>query len=92
MADNLFYFFRQCVFVLLSVLDLTMIVRAVTSWLDPTGESKVFEIAYLITEPFILPFRALCDRFHWFEGVPFDIPFLMTWLTLSVIDTLLTAL
>ncbi len=46
----------------------------------------------LITEPLILPVRHLCDRFGWFQGVPMDVPFLLTALFVSLLTTLLRAL
>ncbi len=42
-----------------------------------------------VTEPFIVPVRALCDRFGWFEGLPIDMPFFLTFILLSVLTAVL---
>ncbi len=77
---------------LISVLELAMMVRAILSWFDPTGEGSVSAFLYAVTEPIIFPIRRLCEKMHWFEGLPLDIPFLLTYLVLIVLQVFLEML
>lgn len=86
------YLVRATALALLSVIELAMFVRAIMSWFDQTGESKISMFLYAVTEPLILPVRRLCEKMHWFEGVPIDIPFMLTWLILMVLQLILEVL
>lgn len=86
------YLVRATALALLSVIELAMFVRAIMSWFDQTGESKLSMFLYAVTEPVILPVRRLCEKMHWFEGVPIDIPFMLTWLILMVLQLILEVL
>jgi len=52
-------------------------------------DSPVENFLYTVTEPVIAPVRALCDRFGWFEGLPVDMSFFITFILLSVLTALL---
>ena len=73
---------------LIDVLLFAMFVRAILSWFDPMHEWRLSGFLTMITEPVILPIRILCDKMHWFEGVPLDIPFMLSWLILMIVQTL----
>ena len=47
---------------------------------------------YAVTEPIILPIRALCSRIKALEESPLDIPFFITMLLLTLLNGLLPAL
>ena len=81
------YVFVNFVAILLDVLTISMAVRALLSWFDPMQEWKLTGFLHFVTEPVIMPIRALFDRFHWFEGFPLDVPFLVTWILLTLIRT-----
>ena len=83
------YLIKNTAMILITVLELAMFARAIFSWFDRTGESGLSVLLYTITEPVILPVRRLCERMHWFEGIPIDIPFTITWLCLMVLQVLL---
>ena len=83
------YLIRSTAIALISLIELAMFARAILSCVDQTGESKISMFLYTVTEPVILPVRKLCERMHWFEGVPIDIPFMLTWLILMVVQLLL---
>ena len=80
---------RNTVIAVLSAIELAMFVRAILSWFDPMGESKIASFLFVITEPIILPIRTLCAKMHWFENVPLDIPFMLTWLVLMILQIVL---
>ncbi|MBE6588695.1 MAG: YggT family protein [Ruminococcaceae bacterium] len=83
------YLIKNTALVLIGVLELAMLARAILSWFDQTGEGGFSVFLYTVTEPVIYPVRKLCERMHWFEGIPIDIPFTLTWLILMVIQILL---
>ena len=90
--DAVIYIFKQLIIILIDVLHVAMLVRALLSWFDPMQEWKLTAFLHILTEPVILPIRALCDKMHWFEGMPIDIPFLLSWLALSLIQMLVQLL
>lgn len=76
---------------LLWVLEIAMFIRAVLSWLPGLEDSSFGDLVYAITEPVIIPIRALCDRFGWFRNFPIDIPFMITYLLLFIAQGLLSS-
>ncbi|MBE6601156.1 MAG: hypothetical protein E7637_01450 [Ruminococcaceae bacterium] len=90
--DTLLYALQYTVTVIIDVLLAAMFVRAILSWFDPMREGRFSIILLTITEPLIFPIRALCAKMHWFENIPIDIPFLLTVLLLSLVQTLVAVL
>ncbi len=81
------YIVRQLVSGLIGLMLLAMFLRAILSWFtDPMNEGKFSSFLYMITEPVIIPMRALCAKMHWFENTPMDMPFMLTYFLLSFID------
>ena len=76
----------------LDVVSLAMLGRAILSWFPTDGPTRIGSFLYVITEPFIIPVRALCGRFGWFRGLPLDMPFLLTMVSLSFVSLLLQSL
>jgi uncharacterized protein YggT (Ycf19 family) len=91
-ADLILLFFRQTVLVFLEVLGFAFFLRAILSWFDPMGEWRLSGFLYALTEPITVPIRALCERMNWFQGIPMDIPFTLTWLLLMLLQVLLSSL
>ena len=71
---------------LVSVLELGLFLRAIRSFFAVREDNPVLEIACMITEPVIMPFRALFEKKGWFEDTPIDMAFLVAALTLSIIE------
>jgi len=68
----------------LGIIELCMLVRAILSFfVEPENVILTFCIA--VTEPIILPFRVLLSRFESLDRIPFDIPFLLTYLALGIV-------
>lgn len=86
--DTVFYVFQALIIGLIDVLLLAMFVRAILSWFDPMQEWRLSGFLTAITEPVIMPIRILCDKMHWFEGMPVDIPFILSWLLLTFVQLL----
>ena len=83
------YVLMATVRAVLMVLELLMLARALISWLPLPEDSPVENFLWTVTEPVIAPVRALCDRFGWFEGLPIDMPFFLTFILLSVLSAVL---
>ena len=78
--------------IFLDVVSLAMLGRAILSWFPTDGPTRIGSFLYVVTEPFIIPIRALCARFGWFRGLPLDMPFLLTMVSLSFVSLLLQSL
>ena len=90
---NLFLFvMKYTVISIIDVLLIAMFARAILSWFDPMREGKISTFLLVLTEPVIYPVRALCEYMNWFEGLPLDIPFLITFLLLSLLQTVVAFL
>ena len=76
--------------VLLLALELCMFARAVLSFFpmeDEEGPIQTFLVA--VTEPFIMPVRSFLEQWEFFASCPIDLSFMVTFLILSVVQTLL---
>ncbi len=85
--DLFLFVLKYTVTTIIDVLLIAMFIRAITSWFDSTREGGLSMFLLMLTEPVVFPMRALCDRMNWFEGVPIDVPFLLTVLVLSILQT-----
>ena len=74
---------------LIVAIEIAMFVRAILSWIPGLDDSSFGDLVYTLTEPIIAPVRMLADRMGWFQGVPIDIPFMITYLLLFVVQGLL---
>ena len=83
------YVLTTTVRLLLIALQLLMLGRAILSWLPLEEENPVENFLFSLTEPVIAPVRALIDRFGWFEGLPIDMSFFITFILLSVLTAIL---
>ena len=86
------YVLIRCLITFLYVADIAMLGRAVLSWFTMGEQTRVGAFLYVITEPFIMPVRALLDRIPLFQGFPLDMSFLFTYLLLSLLSMLLGGL
>ena len=85
---NFLYIVKTVIYTAIGALQMAMFARAVLSWLpDVAGRLEDFLIT--ITEPFIEPVRALLDRSETIRGLPIDISFLVTFILLSMIQSML---
>ena len=76
------------VVLLLSALQLAMLLRAILSWF-PMDSNRFTDFLFGITEPFIYPVRLLFEKLNWFQNLPIDISFLVTYLLLSLLTVFL---
>ena len=79
---------KNVAILLLGAVELAMLARAILSWF-PIFENKIVDFLYAITEPFIYPVRQLFVKMNWFQGLPIDISFLVTFMLISLVSQLL---
>jgi len=73
----------------LEILQLMMLARAIISWFPNLADSALGDFLYTVTEWFIMPVRALFDKFGWGQNMMLDIPFFVTYIILFIISTVL---
>ena len=78
---------KSAVSIFLMAIQLAMLLRAVLSWFPL--DNRFVDFLHNVTEPFIYPIRRLFERFGWFQGLPIDISFMVSYILLSVIMMLL---
>ena len=79
------YVMRTAAFYFLMALLAAMFVRAIFSWLPLSGDNVIENIAYAVTEPFIIPVRFIIERFEWVRNAPLDVSFFVTFLIISLL-------
>ena len=83
------FLLKNTVRVLLLAIEILMLCRAVASWFLTDDDSSVIRFLIGTTEIFITPVRVIFDRFGWFEGFPFDMPFLFSFMAIILIRVFL---
>lgn len=79
---------KSAVSIFLMAIQLAMLLRAVLSWFPL--ENRFIDFLHNVTEPFIYPIRRLFERFGWFQGLPIDISFMVSYILLSIVMMLLS--
>ena len=71
---------------LIEVLFVLMFIRAIFSWFPTENPGKLQRIVFHMTEPVISPVRKFLWRMGWFQGLPFDMSFMFTYLLLGILQ------
>ena len=74
----------------LDVLSLAMFLRAILSWFIMDGEGKLMRFLYTLTEHVVMPYRKLFYKLNWFQKTPIDVAFIFSWMSLSLIELIIT--
>ena len=74
---------------LLLGLEIAMLLRAILSWFPIDEDNRFLNLLYCITEPIIMPVRALLEKLGWFQDLPLAMSFFFTYILLSVVSMLL---
>lgn len=82
------YVIKSVVLFVIGALELAMFLRAILSWF-PMGDGRFEDFLYTVTEPFIEPVRCIIDRFDSLRNMPIDISFFITFILLTLIETVL---
>ena len=80
--------FRGVVILLLYAIEFAMLCRAVLSWI-PMDPNKFTDFIYAVTEPIIYPVRVLFHKLNWFQSMPIDMSFFVTFLLLNFLVMIL---
>ena len=81
------YLATRLVSLLLWALEIAMIVRAIASWIPSLDDKKWMDIVYMLTEPLVVPVRAIFERFSLFRNSPIDFSFVIAFLLLGMVQT-----
>lgn len=87
--DEFVYVFTSLVYYFLQALQFCMLIRAVLSWFPIDDNNKFLIFIESVTEPVIYPIRAFLERFDFFATFPIDISFLIAYILLTVVSSLL---
>ncbi len=83
------YFIVLLARTVVTVLLVAMFVRAVLSWFIDDEDSRLVRFLNLVTEPVIMPVRSLFERLGWFQNLPIDISFYVSYLLLALLQLML---
>lgn len=74
---------------LFMLVQVAMLVRAVTSWFPGGDESAIGMVSYTITEPVVIPVRRMLERFESVRNFPIDMSFFVAFLLVSMLSAVL---
>ncbi|MBO7292931.1 MAG: YggT family protein [Clostridia bacterium] len=82
------------VILMIGAIQLCMFITAILSFLSPpTGDvGPIRGFLMTVSDYVTYPVRCLLDRFEWARRTPIDLSFLITYLLLSLISTILSFL
>ena len=86
---QLLYVVAATVRFLLAAIQFLMLARAIISWLPFEEDHPIVTFLVAVTEPVIMPVRAVIERLGLFEGMPIDMSFLITFMLLSILEMFL---
>ena len=81
------FIIKNAAVLLLSFIQIAMLVRAILSWFPL--DNRFVDFVYSVTEPFVYPIRRLFEKMGWFQGLPVDVSFMVSYLLITVILILL---
>ncbi len=87
--EEILYFAAKCVEIFLSVVSFAMVIRMLLPIFVNPEDSRVYAIAFGITEPFVIPVRAIMVKFNIAQGTPFDWSFTVTYLLIWLLQMFL---
>ena len=71
---------------LLSIVQICMFLRAVLSLFPLQDNNPILSFVYMVTEPVVVPVRALFDRMGWFRNSPLDMSFFAAFMLISLLS------
>ncbi len=87
--DLLIYLLVSTVSMFLMVEEILFLFRAILSWIFFAEDNVITNFLYAVTEPLIVPVRAVLNRFETIQNIPIDISFIVTVMLMSVLQMLL---
>ena len=83
------YILSHFVDVLLTVIYFAIFIRVILSWLPLDEDGPFASFVYLITDPIILPIRAVLERTGLFQNSPIDFSTLIAMILVMLVQTLI---
>ena len=83
------FIFAKCISLLLSAVYLCMLVRTILSFFPALQESRVAAFVTVVTEPFIIPVRALLYHLGIGQNSPIDWAFSLTFILIYIVQIFL---
>lgn len=74
---------------LLFTLEVCMLIRAILSWLPIKEDNPFLLFITMVTEPIVMPVRALFAKLNWFQDIPIDASFFAAYLLLTVVSAVM---
>ncbi|MBR4879367.1 MAG: YggT family protein [Clostridia bacterium] len=74
---------------MLAVFEYLLLFRAIMSWFPQIQGSRIYEFIFGLTEPLLMPFRKLLQNVEALRGFPFDISFMLAFMTIVFLEALL---
>ena len=71
--SEILYVVASFVDVLLTVLYFAIFARVISTWLPIDEDGPIVNFLYMITEPVVMPIRAVLDNFAFFQNSPLDL-------------------
>ena len=90
-VTQIIYVFATVTNLLLGAIQTLMFIRAILSWLPMLEENSITDFIYQVTEVVIYPVRCILERFPVFTSLPIDLSFFVTFILLSILQTVLMA-
>jgi uncharacterized protein YggT (Ycf19 family) len=76
----------------MEIVSVTMLVRMLLSFFVDPMESRIYAITCFITEPFIMPVRAILYQFDIAQDSPIDWAFSITYMLIWLLGSILPAI
>ncbi len=81
--------FAKCISLLLSAVSFCMLARMILSFFPSMQESRAALFVTLVTEPFIIPVRALLYKLNVAQDSPIDWAFSLTYILIYIVQLFL---
>ena len=90
--QEIFYILAKTVSISMEIVSVTMLVRMLLSFFVDPMESRIYAITCFITEPFIMPVRAILYQFDIAQDSPIDWAFSITYMLIWLLGSILPAI
>ena len=90
--DQILFFSANIAYYLLVVIEVMLFLRAIMSWFLNEEESGFMFVLVGLTEPILIPFRALLSRSERMQSIPIDFSLTFAMITVILVQTLLDLL
>lgn len=90
--ETVFFILAKSISITLGVVSFAMLARVILQFFVDPMQSRIFALACLLTEPFIVPVRALMIKFNIGQNSPIDwsfsIAYIIIWMLRSFLPVI----